>query len=142
MNDAEAVLANALVIMIGGNMPPVSPEQVCHHSKIFYDIEEVDMQVKRYSCTDFLVVFSSKQLVDAVLHAPPPQRADLLLTFHSWNRQAGALFKLFLFKVLLSISHVPAHAWLVETIQAIEGSSYLVFEVFPRLLDQSDLSSF
>jgi hypothetical protein len=44
--------------------------------------------------------------------------------------------------VLLSISHVPAHAWLVETIQAIEGSSYLVFEVFPRLLDQSDLSSF
>jgi hypothetical protein len=60
MNDAEAVLANALVIMIGGNMPSVSPEQVCHHPKIFYDVEEVDMQVKQYSCTYFLVVFSSK----------------------------------------------------------------------------------
>jgi hypothetical protein len=49
MNDAEAVLANALVIMIIGNRPPVSSEQVHHHLTLFYGVSEEDMQLKRYS---------------------------------------------------------------------------------------------
>jgi hypothetical protein len=80
--------------------------------------------------------------VDVVLHAPPPQQADLLLIFYHWSQQAGVLFKSFIFKVLLSISNIPAHVWSVEMIQAIVGSSCLVFEVPPCSLDQSDLSSF
>jgi hypothetical protein len=70
-----------------------------------------------------------------VLHATPPQQADFTLIFHRWSRQAGALFKPFYFKVLLSISNVSVHVWSVETIQMIIGSSCLVFEVSLRSMD-------
>jgi hypothetical protein len=46
------------------------------------------------------------------------------------------------FKVLLSISNIPAHAWSVEFMQAVVDSSSLVFGVAPSSLHQSDLSSF
>jgi hypothetical protein len=65
-----------------------------------------------------------------------------MLIFHRWSRQAGSLFRPFRFKVLLSVSNVLAHVWSVQTIQEFVGSSCLVFEVSPRSLDQSDLSSF
>jgi hypothetical protein len=52
------------------------------------------------------------------------------------------VFKSFRFKVLLSISNIPAHTWSVDFVQAVVGSSSLVFEVDPSTLDQSDLSSF
>jgi hypothetical protein len=52
------------------------------------------------------------------------------------------LFKPFRYKVLLLVSNVPVHVWLEETIQVIIGSSCLIFESSPRLVVQSDLSSF
>jgi hypothetical protein len=48
----------------------------------------------------------------------------------------------FRYKVLLSISNILAHAWSVDFIQAMIGSSCLVFEVAPSSLEQTDLSSF
>jgi hypothetical protein len=52
------------------------------------------------------------------------------------------LFNPFRYKVLLSVSNVPAHIWSVETIQEIIGSSCLVFEVAPSSSGRFDLSSF
>jgi hypothetical protein len=67
---------------------------------------------------------------------------DLLLVFQRWSRQAGALFQPIRFKVLLSVTKVSAHVWSLDAIQAIIGSSYLVFEASPRLVTGSNLSSF
>lgn len=86
------------------------------------------------------MVFSSRQLADHVLCSAPPWESELLLVFQRWNRQAGSQFRPFRF---LSISNVPAHVWSLDTIQAIIGSSCLVFEASPRSLEgSSDLSSF
>jgi hypothetical protein len=85
-------------------------------------------------------VFANRQLADRVLYAPPPPQAGISLNFRRWNRQAGALFKPF--QILVSVTNVLAHVWLVETVQEIVGSSCLVSEVSSRSLDQSDLSRF
>jgi hypothetical protein len=144
MNEAEAALANALVMMVGGARPVISPEQIRQHLSQFYSIAERDVQVKRYSCADFLLIFASRLLADSMLHALPPllQQADFPLVFRRWSYRARALFKPFRFKVLVSITNVPVHVWSVETIQAIVGSSCSVFAVAPQSLNQSDLSSF
>jgi hypothetical protein len=142
IDEAEAALANALVVLVGGNRPTLSPEQVRHHLSRFYAIRDGEVQVKRYSCVDFLLIFTTRQLADRVLHAPPPPQAEFMLIFCRWSRQAGSLFRSFQFKVLLLVSNVSTHVWSVQTIQEIVGSSCLVFEVSPRSLDQSDLSSF
>jgi hypothetical protein len=78
MNEAEAVLANALVVMVGGARPVISPEQIRQHLLQFYGIAERDVQVKRYSCADFLLIFTSRLLADSVLHALPPATASRL----------------------------------------------------------------
>jgi hypothetical protein len=142
MDAAEEELANALVVMVGGPRSIVSPSSVLPHLVQFYQVPEVDVQVKRYSRVDFLLVFSGRQLVDHVLHTAPPRGTDLLLVFQRWRQQAGALFQPFYFKVLLSISNVPVHVWSLDTIQAVSGSSCLVFEAAPQSMDGSDLSSF
>jgi hypothetical protein len=136
INDAEAALANALTVTVGGTRPVLSSEQVRDHLSRFFAIGEGEVQVKRYNRADFLLVFANRQLADRVLHTPP------LLQACRWNQQAGALFKPFRFKILLSVTNVPAHVRSVETVQEIVGSSCLVSEVSPRSLDQSDLSRF
>jgi hypothetical protein len=80
--------------------------------------------------------------MDHVLHSAPPREAKLLLVFQQWNRQAGSLFKPFCFKVLLSVTNVLKHIWSLDTIQAIIGSSCLMFKASPQSLEGSDLSSF
>jgi hypothetical protein len=101
MDKVEVALANALVIMVGGNMLALSPGQILSHLSRCFDIHEGDVQVKRYSREDFLSIFASRELADRVLFAPPPQRADFILIFCRWNRQPSPLFKSFYFKVLL-----------------------------------------
>jgi hypothetical protein len=67
------------------------------------------VQIKYYGMAYFHLVFANRQLTDQVLHAALPQDAGFLLIFQRWRRQAGALFKPFRYKVLLSISNVPSH---------------------------------
>jgi hypothetical protein len=140
IDEAEAALANALTVMAGGTRPLLSPEQVQDHLSRFFAIGEGEVQDKRYNRADFLLVFANRQLADRVLHVPPLPQASISLSFHCWNRQAGALFKPFRFKIPLSVTNVPAHVWSVETVQEIVASSCLVSEVSSCSLDQSDQS--
>jgi hypothetical protein len=52
------------------------------------------------------------------------------------------LFKPFKCKVLILVSNVPVHVWSVEVIQAILGSSCLVFDVDPRSRDELEMDNF
>jgi hypothetical protein len=47
-----------------------------------------------------------------------------------------------LYKVPLAVDNIPTHIWSVESIQAIIGTSFLVFEVGPSSLDGTDLSRY
>jgi hypothetical protein len=98
--------------------------------------------VVRYHMVDFLILFISRQSVDWVLQAPALEGAEFMLFFQHLHRQAGALFSLLCFKVLLSITNIPVHAWLAELAQAVMGSSCLVFNTVPCSLDRSDMSSY
>jgi hypothetical protein len=57
-----------------------------------------------------------------------------MLVFRHWHRQAGAMFAPLWFKVLLVVESIPTHAWSVKTVEAIIGSSCLVFELAPASL--------
>jgi hypothetical protein len=60
MDQAEVALANALVAMVGGTRPVVSPSQVVQLLSQHYSVESSDVQVKWHSHADFLLVFSSR----------------------------------------------------------------------------------
>jgi hypothetical protein len=114
MDQAEAALASALVAVVDGTRS--SPAQVVQLLVQHYSIMADDVQVKRYSRADFLLIFTSRKLADQVLHMPPPLSADFHLIFQWWHRQAGALFKLFWCKVLLAVSNIPTHVWSVDVV--------------------------
>jgi hypothetical protein len=142
MDAVKVELTNGLMVMVGGVRSLVSPDQIRQHLSQFYQVTVDQVQVKWYSRADFLLIFSNRLLVDWVLHSVPPRGMDLLLVFWRWSRQAGALFQPIRFKVLLSVTKVSAHVWSLDAIQAIIGSSYLVFEASPRSVTGSILSSF
>jgi hypothetical protein len=109
----------------------------------FYGVGEHEVCIHRSSPDDFLLLFMAHQTTDRVLHANPLVDAPFLLLFHRWCHQLRAWFATPLwFKVHLSISNLPTHIWLTDSIQQIIGSSCLVFEVTPCSTSKSDMSKF
>jgi hypothetical protein len=66
----------------------VLPGQVRVFLECIVSLQEGDAQIKRYgySGADFLLIFTTRQLTDQVLHAAPPQNAGFLLIFQRWCR--------------------------------------------------------
>jgi hypothetical protein len=93
INAAEAELAMALVAMVGGPCPVVSPIQVVAHFEGFFQVSPQDVHVRRSYPNDFLLVFNNVEMVDQVLHAPLPTGATFSLHFCCWQRQSRALFR-------------------------------------------------
>jgi hypothetical protein len=84
IDEAEAALANALVVLVGGNRPTLSPEQVRHHLSRFYAIRDGEVQVKRYSCSSSAVGGSGASRSSSPsgrirAHLPPLEPASRLL---------------------------------------------------------------
>jgi hypothetical protein len=86
------------------------------------------------------VVFRDKADLARVLHAESMTEAGVALFFRRWTCQARAHFSSLYLKVLLSLTNIPAHAWSPDTAQSIVGSSCLITEVSPALLNGKDLS--
>jgi hypothetical protein len=131
INQMEAALSCALVTVIGGSWPAVSSAQVEQLLITRYAVGFREVQVKRYSRVDFLLIFTSRALADQVLHMLPPLEAEFWLVLQRWRRQLGVLFKAFKCKVLLAVSNIPAHLWSTEVVQHILGSYCLVFDATP-----------
>jgi hypothetical protein len=142
MDAVKAELAYALVAMVGGSRPRVSTGQVLGYLDRVFGIVGNVVQVRRSYPDDFLLSFPECGDTDRVLLAAiaPPLELGFTLTFRRWTRQARASFAPLLFKVLLSITNVPAQAWSVETAQMIMGTSCLIKEVAPSSLQGADLS--
>jgi hypothetical protein len=100
------------------------------------------VQVYRSRPDDFLLIFIDRDVVDRVLHAPPPWDEELVLCFRWWVRQSGVLFLPLRIKVLLVIKNIMVHTWSLEMVQQVVGSSCLMFNATPRSLDGSDQSRF
>jgi hypothetical protein len=89
MDQAEEALASALVAVVSGTRSTMTASQVVQLLGQHYSMGTSDVQVKRYSRGDFLLVFSSRQLANQILHMPPGAAFDLV--FQRWRRQARAL---------------------------------------------------
>jgi hypothetical protein len=142
MDEAEAQLSNKLLAMVGGSRPVVSPAQVQEHLQRRFDLHGDAVQVYRNFLDDFIMVFRDEADLLRVLHAEPTVNRGFSLFFRCWTRQARARFSPLYFKVLLSVTNIPAHAWSLDTAQAIMGSSCLIAEVSSRSLNGEDLSRF
>jgi hypothetical protein len=103
-------IANALVAVVGGTRPAVSPAQVLHYLTSFYQVAEHQVVVCRSAPDDFILLFLDRVVADKVLLSDLPMGSPFVLLFQRWHWQSCALFSPLRFKVLLAIDNVPAHA--------------------------------
>jgi hypothetical protein len=84
MDAVESELTSALVAMVGGTRPAVTPDHVCLHLTRHYQVDADSVRIHRYRSDGFLVNFSDPSTADRVLHASQPQGAELVLIFRHW----------------------------------------------------------
>jgi hypothetical protein len=104
---AERDLGRALVAVIAGTRPPVSPAMVRAFLAAEFGIE--DASVHRYEPEDFVVRFANRDDAERVLHTRvlnPPFH----LIWHPWSRLSMASFTFLRYRVLVGMTHVPIHA--------------------------------
>lgn len=117
---AEAMLESALVVLVGGTRPFVSPAMVYQYLHTTYDITHDDVDVRRHHPEDFVVRFRSRVDRDRVLSARPGG-ALLPLIWRPWRRTSMASAASFRFGVLVALANVPLHARSVMTVQVVLG---------------------
>lgn len=96
---AELDLGRALVAVVAGTRPPVSPAMVHAYLATQFGIEGAS--VRRHDPEDFIVRFSSHEDMERVLHTrvhDPP----FLVIWHPWRRTSMARFR-----VLVAMERVP-----------------------------------
>jgi hypothetical protein len=84
---AERDLGLALVALVAGTRPPVSPAMVRDYLATFFGI--TDALVRRHDPEDFVVRFSRPEDVETVLHSRVPG-APFRLIWHPWRRTSLA----------------------------------------------------
>lgn len=116
----EDALSLALVAMIGGTRPSVTPVMVRDHLRSHFQIDDAAMSVLRH-----IVHFSPWDDLERVLRTPPPKGSPpFMLTWRRWTRLSRATVAAFTYKVLVGIKGVPAHALSAEVAQQLLRSSY------------------
>ncbi|KAG2582472.1 hypothetical protein PVAP13_6KG412100 [Panicum virgatum] len=105
----------ALVALVGGIRPAVSPLQVGMLLEEFFSVQHAEYTVYRFEPEDFLVEFTSAAVADRILHAHYPAKAPFQLIWKRWRRQAMASFASLRFRVLIEFRGIPAHARNITT---------------------------
>jgi hypothetical protein len=106
---AENALGLALVAMVGGTRPAVSPPMVAAYLLEHFDIRPGEAEVRRHDPEDFIVRFRRREDRDRVLAAPPGGML-LPLVWRPWRRTSMASAGTFRFRVLVGMTRVPLHA--------------------------------
>uniref|UniRef100_A0A8I6XY83 Uncharacterized protein n=1 Tax=Hordeum vulgare subsp. vulgare TaxID=112509 RepID=A0A8I6XY83_HORVV len=127
MDDAELVLARAMVATITGNRPRVSPAEVTELLLSSLELAEGDFTVHIHHPEDFLILFSSvatmRRLHDEHLLCSP----RFSLSLRPWCKLAHANADGLGYRVELELRGIPAHAWHLAT----AGHELLGGEVAP-----------
>lgn len=143
MADLERRLQFAMVAYVGGSRPEVSPERVLAELERVKEIPHSQMSVHRYRPEDFLVVFSSAEIRNRISASPTLDLGGgVRLFFRPWNRQSQATHALLQNKVYLELEGVPPHAWELDTVESLLGTSCLIDSVAPETTVRQDLASF
>lgn len=138
----EALSSLALVAMVGGCRPPVTPADVCNFLESFYHVPAEAFTVCRYASEDFLVHFNATADLENVLHASVPLGTPFYLVWKRGHRQSMAASGPLWFKVLLGLRGIPAHLCNVDTAERILGSSCANIAEAPQMTTREDLHEF
>lgn len=125
---AERDLGRALVAVVAGTRPRVSPAMVRAFLDEHYAIR--DASVRRHEPEDFVVRFANHEDMIRVLHTrihDPP----FLLIWHPWRRTSLATASFFHYRVLVALQRVPLHARSASVAQAILGRACARVEPAP-----------
>lgn len=106
---AEDALSNALVAMVGGTRPPVSPTMVRQFLFERFGVGEDDVRVRRHDPEDFVVWFRRHEDRQRVL-GTLAVGAQFTLLWRPWLRTSMASSGSFRFRVLVALGRVPLHA--------------------------------
>lgn len=138
----EALSSLALVALVGGNRPPVSPAQVREHLQSFFRLPPEAFTVSRYAPEDFLVRFYSRNDLEGVLNGPVPIGTPFYPLWRRWRRQSMASAGSLRYKVLIGIKGMSAHIWGLPAAERILGSSCANLVAAPSTVAGEDRREF
>ncbi|CAM0955630.1 unnamed protein product [Alopecurus aequalis] len=140
LEDMERRLRFALVAYIGGGRPEVSCEEVAVELFRAHGLSGNEVSVHRFLPEDFLLVFSSAEARNRVGARFDSGRFSLHL--RPWIKQAQATQMTMRSKVDLVIEGIPPHAWDLEVVEEVLGTSCVVTALAPESRSRSDMSLF
>jgi len=134
----EDELGHALVALVGGTRPPVSPSMVRQFLRDRFGIADGDARVRRHDPEDFVVWFRRLEDRERVL-GTPAVGAQFTLIWRPWRRTSMTSAGSFRFRVLVGLTRVPLHARSAATAQTILGPSCANIEVvWPHNVPEDD----
>ena len=107
----------ALLALVLGNRPAVTPAAVLQQLEEFYGISGDHVTVSRTRPDDFIVRFGSEQDLRRVLDSPRPVGAAFTLRWRRWSRLIMGSAGAFRYRVLVGMKGLPAHARSSEVAQ-------------------------
>jgi hypothetical protein len=120
----------------------VSREQVAAAIESRVGISRSIFSVHRYRPEDFLVVFANDDLKVRVMAWNPLQYEGFSLYFRQWTRQAQFQSCVMQSKVRLAIEGILPHAWDLEIVQLLLGTSCSLLDMAPEMACRADLGFF
>ncbi|KAE8801870.1 hypothetical protein D1007_22500 [Hordeum vulgare] len=142
MEELERRLQFAMVAYVGGARRDLSPEFVLEALNAKAGISQEWVSVISFRPEDFLVVFGQEEHRNRVSTIPVFEHNGVRLFFCPWSRQAQEVHSMLPFKVMLEIEGIPPHAWDMEVVECLLGSSCMVDTVAPETHSRTVMSSF
>lgn len=107
---AKDALPLALLALVVGTRPAVTPAMMLDHLQELIGISADDATVRRTAPDDFIIRFRNGADLERVLHSPSPPNAPFALRWRRWsgliNGSAGA----FRFRALVGMKGIPSHS--------------------------------
>uniref|UniRef100_A0A8I6XDZ4 Uncharacterized protein n=1 Tax=Hordeum vulgare subsp. vulgare TaxID=112509 RepID=A0A8I6XDZ4_HORVV len=142
MDDAELVLARAMVATITGNRPRVSPAEVVELLLSSLDLAEGDFTVHAHHPEDFLIIFSSLSTMRRLNDEHILCSSRFALSLRPWCKLAHATADDLGYRVELELRDIPAHAWHLFVAEHVLGSSCWIEWMHCRTRSRDDLDVF
>lgn len=116
---AEEALSFALLALVLGKRPAVTPAAMVQCLQDFYNIDGETLIVRRTRPDDFIVRFTSVDDLERVLGSPTPEGAPFVLRWRRWSRLIMGSSGAFRYRVLVAMKGLPSHALFEDVAQAV-----------------------
>ncbi|KAE8774532.1 hypothetical protein D1007_53057 [Hordeum vulgare] len=142
MDEAELVLARAMVASVTGTRPSVSIDEVAALLLGSLELEEGDFTVHQHHPEDFLIIFSSLAIMRRLRGEHFISSGRFSLSLRPWCKLAHAGAGELEYRVELELCGIPAHAWLLSTAEHLLGDCCWIERLHPRTRSRDDMAVF